>query len=109
LADELAIGEDAGIEPVRIVRALQRRLLQLAGLRQRLDSGQPRDTVLRSIFWKEQALVGRMLDRWTSAGLAQAFGRLAKVERQLIQGGTPPPPGATLGEELLQVARVRRG
>jgi DNA polymerase-3 subunit delta len=108
LADELAVAEDAGLEPVRMVRALQRRLLQLAGLRQRLDSGQGRDAVLKSIFWKDQALIGRMLDRWSSAGLAQAFGRLARVERQLIQGGTPPPPGATLGEELLHVARVRR-
>ena len=108
LADELAIAEDAGVEPVRAVRAMQRRLLQLATLRTKLDSGQPKETVFKSVFWKDQALIGRMLDRWSSPRLAQAFQRLASVERQLIRGGTPPPPQATLGEELLQVARARR-
>ena len=108
LADELGAADEAGTEPVAMVRALQRRLLQLAPLRARMDAGQSAEAVTKTIFWRDQQMVGRMLDRWTSERLAQAMSRLAAAERQLLKGGTPPPPMATLGEELLQVARARR-
>ena len=107
LADELAVGDEVGTEPVRVVRAMQRRLLQLAAMRTKMDSGLSSELVTKTIFWKDQALVQRMLNRWTSPRLAQVMGRLAKVERQLLQGGLPPPASAALGEELLQVARAR--
>jgi DNA polymerase-3 subunit delta len=108
LADELAIAEDAGTEAIPMTRSLQRRLLQLAPLRAKLDAGQAMDAVLASIFWKDRAGVGRMLSRWSSAKLAQALSRLALVERQLLQGGAAPPPTATLGHELIQLARASR-
>lgn len=107
LADELAVADEAGTEPVRMVRALQRRLIQLAPLRTKMDSGQSAEAATKAIFWKEQLLVQRILAGWSSDRLAQALSRLARVERQLLQGGTPPPASATLGEELLQVARAR--
>lgn len=107
LAEELAVAEDAGIEPLRVVRALQRRVMQLAPLRARIDEGQPLAVVTKGVFWKEQALVQRMLQRWSSARLTQVMSRLNRVERQLLQGGGAAPPGpALLGEELLQVARA---
>lgn len=108
LADELAVAEDVGTDAIPMTRSLQRRLLQLAPLRARLDAGQPMDAVLASIFWKDRAAVGRMLSRWSSPKLAQALSRLALVERQLLQGGTAPPPSATLGHELIQLARAGR-
>lgn len=108
LADELAVAEDVGSDAIPMTRSLQRRLLQLAPLRARLDSGQPMDAVLAGIFWKDRALVGRMLSRWTSPRLAQAMSRLAQVERELLKGGTAPPAAATLGTELLQLARAGR-
>jgi len=107
LADELGIAEEAGTEPIPTVRALQRRLLQLAPLRARMDGGQPADAVTKTIFWKDQPLVQRMLNRWSSERLAQVLSRLAQVERRLLQGGTQPPGLASLGEELMQVARAR--
>jgi DNA polymerase-3 subunit delta len=108
LADELAVAEDVGTDAIPMTRSLQRRLLQLAPLRARLDAGQAMDAVLASIFWKDRAAVGRMLSRWSSPKLAQALSRLALVERQLLQGGTAPPPSATLGHELIQLARAGR-
>jgi len=108
LADELAVAEDVGSDAIPMTRSLQRRLLQLVPLRARLDSGQAMDTVLTGIFWKERPLVGRMLSRWSSARLAQALSRVAQVERQLLQGGTAPPQAATLGTELIQLARAGR-
>jgi DNA polymerase-3 subunit delta len=108
LADELAVAEDVGTDAIPMTRSLQRRLLQLAPLRARLDSGVAMDTVLASIFWKDRGPVGRMLSRWSSPMLAQALSRLALVERQLLQGGAAPPPAATLGHELLQLARAGR-
>ncbi|WP_114227503.1 MULTISPECIES: DNA polymerase III subunit delta [Sphingomonas] len=108
LADELGVAEEAANDAIPMTRSLQRRLLQLAPLRARLDAGQPIDAVLTGIFWKDRALVGRMLSRWSSPRLAQALSRLAQVERQLLQGGAAPPPAATLGTELLQLARAGR-
>ena len=62
LADELAVAEDVGTDAIPMTRSLQRRLLQLAPLRARLDAGQAMDAVLASIFWKDRAAVGRMPD-----------------------------------------------
>lgn len=108
LADELAAAEDSAGDAIPMTRSLQRRLLQLVPLRARLDGGQSLDAVLGGIFWKDRALVGRMLNRWSSPRLAQALSRLALVERQLLQGGIAPPAAATLGTELLQLARAGR-
>jgi len=107
LADELGVADEAGTEPILMVRSLQRRLLQLAPLRARLDGGQSAEAVTKTIFWKDQPLIQRMLARWSSERLAQVVSRLAQAERRLLQGGTPAPGLATLGEELLQVARAR--
>lgn len=106
LANELAVADEGGSDSIPMTRSLQRRLLQLAPLRARLDSGQSMDAVLAGIFWKDRTLVSQMLSRWSSPKLAQALSRLAHVERQLLQGGTAPPQAATLGTELLQLARA---
>lgn len=108
LADELAVAEDVGSDAIPMTRSLQRRLMQLIPLRARMDAGQSSDAVLAGIFWKDRALVERMLTRWSSARLAQALSRLAAVERQLLQGGVAPPQAATLGNELIQLARAGR-
>ncbi|MCW3797726.1 DNA polymerase III subunit delta [Sphingomonas sp. BN140010] len=107
LADELGVLDETTTEPIPVVRALQRRILQLAPLRARLDAGEPPEAVTKAIFWKDQPLVQRMLTGWSSERLAQVLSRLAAVERRLLQGGTTPTGLATLGAELLQVARAR--
>lgn len=106
LADELLLLEGGTIEPIPVVRALQRRLLMLAPLRARIDQGQAPGAVLKSVWKRDQGAVGRILPRWTSARLAEAFQRVQKLERELLLH--PVPGQAALGETLIQFARAAR-
>ena len=110
LADELARLPAGGNEGVPVVRSLQRRLLMLAPLRARVERGERPDAVLtslgKSLFFKDQARVRRMLTRWTAEGLATAAERAGKLERSLMF--TPVPEREALGEELLAIARKAR-
>lgn len=103
LSTELERLESSGIDPIPVVRALQRRLLMLAPLRARIDSGQSPDAVMASLFWKDKSLVSRMLSRWTSDRLALAVDRVARLERQIL---SPLGDRAALGQELIQIARA---
>lgn len=104
LAAELERLASSGIEPIPAVRALQRRLLQLTGLRSRVDAGQSPDAVMASLFWRDKALFQKLLARWSSERLAIAVDRVARLERDLLLSRAPD--AATLGEELLQIARA---
>ena len=110
LADELARLPAGGNEGVPVVRSLQRRLLMLAPLRARVERGERPDAVLtslgKSLFFKDQAKVRRMLTRWTAEGLATAAERAGKLERSLMF--TSVPEREALGEELLAIARKAR-
>lgn len=104
LAVELERLASSGIEPIPTVRALQRRLFQLTALRSRIEAGQSPDTVMASLFWRDKALFQKLLPRWSSARLAKAVDRIARLERDLLLSRAPDT--ATLGEELLQIARA---
>lgn len=106
LADELQLIESSGIEPISVVRALQRRLLMLAPLRTKLDAGQPATAVLGSVWRRDQAVIGRILPRWSSPRLAEVFQRVQELERQLLL--SPASNSALLGEALTQIARAAR-
>lgn len=106
LGDALLLLGSGGTDPIPVVRALQRRLLTLAALRARLDNGQPRDSVMKSVWWREQPAVARMLERWTAPRLADALAHVQRLERELLL--QPVPGAAALGESLLQLARVAR-
>jgi len=105
--DRVALGSN---EAIPVIRALQRRLLQLAGLRAQVEQGKSVDAVMtsmgKSLFWKDKAKVQRMLSRWTAEGLATAAERAGKLERALMF--TPVPDREALGEELLAIARKAR-
>jgi DNA polymerase-3 subunit delta len=111
LAEALAGLPSGGSEAVPVIRSLQRRLLMLAPLRARVERGEQPDAVMtslgRSLFFKDQAKVRRMLSRWTADGLATAAERAGKLERALMF--TPVPHREALGEELLAIARKARG
>jgi DNA polymerase-3 subunit delta len=111
LADELAKLPTGGNEAVPVVRSLQRRLLMLAPLRARVERGERPDAVMtslgKSLFFKDQAKVRRMLSKWSAEGLATAAERAGKLERSLMF--TPVPNREALGEELLAIARKARG
>lgn len=95
-------------EAIPVVRALQRRLLQLAPMRARIERGESADAVMTSmgkaLFWKDKALVGRLLRTWNATRLAELVERSATLEKGVIFSDQPPL--AALGEELATISRV---
>lgn len=113
LSDALSRIDASGKETIPVVRSLQRRLLMLAPIRARVDSGERIQSVMtslgKSLFWKDKPMVERMLALWDSAGLARVSERAGTLERRLMRGDSPPAAEA-LGEELVAIARqARRG
>jgi DNA polymerase-3 subunit delta len=98
----------AGTEGIPVVRALQRRLLQLAPARARIERGDSPDSVMtslgKSVFWKDKPMVAKMLSVWDSGRLATIAERAGKLESELMF--SPAPDRQALGEELLAIARV---
>lgn len=95
-------------EAIPVVRALQRRLLQLAPMRARVERGESADAVMTSmgkaLFWKDKALIGKLLRSWNAARLAELVERSASLERGVIFSDQPPL--AALGEEMATIGRV---
>lgn len=110
LADELARLPQSA-EGIPVVRALQRRLLMLAPARARIERGDRPDAVMaslgKSLFWKDKALVERLLRLWDAKGIATVAERAGQLERNLMF--SPVPEEEALGEELLSIARAARG
>jgi DNA polymerase-3 subunit delta len=111
LADELSRLPAGGSEAIPIVRSVQRRLLMLAPARARMERGESLDGVMaslgKSLFWKDKALVGKLLALWDAKTLATLSERAGRLERELMFSRAPDQQA--LGEELLAVARAARG
>jgi DNA polymerase III subunit delta len=109
LADQLA-QLPHGAEGIPVVRALQRRLLMLAPARARMERGDTSGDVMasmgRALFFKEKALVGKLLSLWDAKGLATVAERAGRLERELMFSDAPPQEA--LGAELLAIARAAR-
>jgi DNA polymerase-3 subunit delta len=105
LADELQRRSGAS-EAIPVLRALQRRLVALASLRARVESGQAVEAVMTSVWRRDQPAVRRMLPQWTAGRIADVFQRVQELERQLLL--SPVGEREALGEALLQIARVAR-
>ena len=103
--DRIALGNN---EAIPVVRALQRRLLQLAGLRARIEQGQSVDAVMTSmgkaLFWKDKGLMQQLLSAWSADRLAAMLERSSALERTIIFSDEPPV--AALEEELVTIARA---
>jgi DNA polymerase-3 subunit delta len=110
LGDALQRLSPGATEVVPIVRSLQRRVLQLAPLRARIEQGERVDGVLASmgkaLFWKDKAILQRLLSQWSAARLAQLAERVSGLERRLMLSTVPGE--AELGEELVAIARAAR-
>ena len=110
LASELARLPSGGSEGIPVVRSLQRRLIMLAPMRARVERGESPDAVMTSLgkalFWKDKAVVGRMLVQWDAERLAKVAERAGKLEHSLMFSRAPQQE--TLGEELLAIAREAR-
>ena len=103
--DRVALGNS---EAIPVVRALQRRLLQLAGLRAKVEQGRSVDAVMtsmgKSLFWKEKGLMQQLLSSWSAERLAQMLERASALEKAIIFSDEPPV--AALEEELVTIARA---
>lgn len=110
VADELALLVAGGGEAIPNLRSLQRRLLMLAPARARVEWGETVGAVMtaidKSLFFKDKALVGRLLQKWDAKGLARALDRAGKLERDTMLA--PVPPLEALAEELIAIARAGR-
>jgi len=110
LADQLARLPVGGSEAIPVVRSLQRRLLMLAPARARVERGERPDAVMaslgRSLFWKDKAVVERMIGKWRADELATVAERAGRLERELMF--TDAPEREALGEELMAIARKAR-
>lgn len=95
-------------EAIPVVRALQRRLLQLASLRAQVEQGKSVDAVMTSmgkaLFWKDKGLMQQLLSGWSAERLAAMLERSAALEKALIFSDEPPV--AALEEELVTIARA---
>lgn len=95
-------------EAIGLVRALLRRLAQIAPLRAEVANGQSVDAVMagagKSIFWRDQKVVAGLLQRWTPDRIAAATTRLAALERAYKRSGTAGM--VLIGEEILTIARA---
>ena len=108
LFEELERVSLSNSEAIPVVRALQRRLLQLAGLRARVEQGQSVDAVMTSmgkaLFWKDKALMQQLLSGWDAKALAAILERSSALEHTIIFSDEPPV--AALEEELMTIARA---
>lgn len=111
LSEALSRMDAGGKDAIPVIRTLQRRLLMLAPIRSRVDSGERAASVMTSmgklLFWKDKPVIERMIGLWDSPGLARVSERAGALERSLMRGDAPPPAEA-LGEELIAIARQAR-
>jgi DNA polymerase-3 subunit delta len=105
LFDELDRVALSGSEAIPVVRALQRRLLQL---RAQVEQGKSVDAVMTSmgkaLFWKDKGLMQQLLSRWSAERLAAMLERTGALERAILFSDQPPV--AALEEELVTIARA---
>lgn len=105
---ELAAAREVGVDAIRIIRALQRRVGMLAALRAKVDKGSNPGAVVkatRSIFYKEADSFTRQLSRWPSVRLAGLNSHLIDIEAKLmsVKEGLGH---VILEEELVRIARA---
>ncbi len=108
LGIELQQAREVGLDGIRIVRAMQRRVAMLAGLRAKADKGGSISQIVesnRAIFFKERDEFVRQLGRWPSNRLAALNSHLLMVEAQLmsVKEGLG---SVILEQELTRVARA---
>jgi DNA polymerase III subunit delta len=108
LGKELVTQRAIGLDGIRIIRALQRRLVMLAGLRGKMDHGAQAGALVRAargIFWKEQDAYVQQLHRWTSRRLSSLNNHLLGLEARLMANNAESG-SIMLEQELTRIARA---
>lgn len=107
LQAELVRLSSEGLEGIPLIRAVQRRLILLAGMGAEIGPGRDMAAVIagrgKSLFWKEKDAITRQLARWRPAIVARAMGRLLEAERQVKAAGSLGTPA--VNEELFAICR----
>lgn len=96
-----------GTSAIPALRAMARRLLQMAEARAAVDRGTPPDAAVKAlrppVFWKEQAAFAAALAQWPAARIRQALAAMLAGERAIKQ---PSSPGDISGwQALLTILR----
>lgn len=94
---------EGGEDGIPLVRAMLRRLLQLAPLRAEADHTSLA-AATKSVFFKDKANIEAELRRWTSADLGKLVDRITIAQGQLMESGSAGPMIAS--QELLTIARA---
>ncbi|HEV2569931.1 DNA polymerase III subunit delta [Sphingomonas sp.] len=96
----------AGEEGIALLRAMLRKLLQLAALRSEADRTSLSAAIEgagKSLFWKDKPVIEAELRRWSSGELATLIERMTGAQAQLLASGNA---GAViLSQDLLTIAR----
>jgi DNA polymerase-3 subunit delta len=105
--EELARLSGEGVDGVRLIRAMLRRMLLLARLRAEVERGSSVGAVMasqgKSLFWKEKESIGEQVSKWRPDLIAKSVERLAEAELQLKASGGVGPAAAD--EELFAICR----
>jgi DNA polymerase III subunit delta len=109
--EELKQLRDGGEDGIPLVRAMLRRLLQLAALRSEADrtgvNAAMNGGAAKALFWKEKPVVEAELKRGSSTDLAMLVERITTAQAQLMASGGA---GAVIAsQELLTIARAAAG
>ncbi len=108
LARTICEARAVGIEAIRIIRSLQRRVAMLTGIRARVENGADAEAAVgnnRSIFWKERDVFTRQVRQWSATRLAGLNGHLLELEARLMAAGGDLTE-TMLEQELVRIARA---
>ncbi|MBU6475048.1 MAG: DNA polymerase III subunit delta [Alphaproteobacteria bacterium] len=103
-----------GVEPVRVLRALQNHFLRLHVTKARLQQGLDTETALKmlkpAVFWKVKDSFVAQLNGWSATQMEQALGALLEAEARCKRsGGVPETLCARAVLSLSQLgARINR-
>lgn len=93
-----------GTDGIGLLRVLSKRVQALMPLQARLFGGESIETVLKPVFFKDQAPTRRQLQLWPADRLAKAAERLLEAERAIKKGGSAGPLLADA--ETIAIARA---
>lgn len=110
LGEALQRLDEAGVSPIPWLRALARRLANLAEMKGEVIAGGDVAGVMKRhrVFFKEEAATGAALRRWSPQALARALTIVREAERAVMAGGGSA--GDVLaGQAMLELAVKVRG
>ncbi|GAO40097.1 DNA polymerase III delta subunit [Sphingomonas changbaiensis NBRC 104936] len=104
--EELKQLAESGEDGIPLIRAMLRRLLQLAALRADADRTSLAEAT-KAVFFKDKDVVAAELRRWNAPDLAMLVDRITAAQARLMESGSAG--AVTASQELLTIARAAAG